>query len=287
MTWLLLQLCRWLAYLPYPLLRRIGDGAGSLLWIAAKPRRHITLTNLRLCFPDQTPEQHEATGRAHFQAYARSFFDRFILWYQPAHAIERLVQLEGLNHFEPYRGKPVILLAPHFVGIDAGGIRFQIESSFAAMYAKQNNPALNAVMTRGRSRFNNAQMLLRNDGIRPAVRLIKEGTPFYFLPDMDLGERDAVFSPFFNIPAATVTSVARLAKATGAVIIPIVTQMTNTGYIARVLPAWADYPLDDNPAAALYMNRFIEAQVLAMPEQYLWSHRRFKTRPQGEAGFYE
>ena len=286
MTWLLLQICRWLAHLPYPVLRQIGNAAGSILWVAAKRRRHITLTNLRLCFPDQNQEAREALGKAHFQAYARSFFDRFIVWYQSANAIKQLVKIEGLNNFEPYRGKPVILLAPHFVGIDAGGIRFQIESSFAAMYGKQNNPALNAVMTQGRSRFNNARMLLRNDGIRPAVRVIKEGIPFYFLPDMDLGARDAVFAPFFGIPAATVTSVARLAKATGAVVIPIVTQMTSAGYIARIMPAWLDYPLDDNDAAARYMNAFIETQVATMPEQYLWSHRRFKTRPSGQASFY-
>ena len=141
-------------------------------------------------------------------------------------------------------------------------------------------------MTAGRSRFGGTRMLLRNDGMRPALRLIRQGVPFYFLPDMDLGPRDAVFVPFFGVPAATVTSLARLAKATGAVVIPLVTRMTDTGYVAQLYPAWEDYPGEDLEAATRRMNAFIEERVLEMPEQYLWTHKRFKTRPPGEPGGY-
>jgi Kdo2-lipid IVA lauroyltransferase/acyltransferase len=180
----------------------------------------------------------------------------------------------------------VILLAPHFCGIDAGGIRFQLESGFASMYANQKSRLLTEVMTAGRSRFNGARMFVRNDGLRPAIRAILNGVPFYFLPDMDLGPRDAVFVPFFGVPAATVTSVARLARLTGAVVIPLVTQMTESGYVARFYPAWIDYPGDDIEAATLRMNQFIEQRVDEMPAQYLWSHKRFKTRPPGAASVY-
>ena len=142
-------------------------------------------------------------------------------------------------------------------------------------------------MRKGRARFSGAMVLSRQDGLRGAIRKIREGVPFYFLPDMDLGPRDAVFVPFFGVPAATVTSLARLAKATGAVVIPIVTRMTDTGYVASFHPAWEGYPGEDLEAATRRMNAFIEERVLEMPEQYLWSHKRFKTRPPGEPGFYD
>ena len=283
---LAVALLRGLARLPYPLIKRIGNQVGALAWWLAAPRRRVTLTNLRLCYPQLSEPQREQIGRAHFRYFVRSFFERFIFWFGTEERIRSLVSLDGLELFEPYRGKPVILLAPHFVGIDAGGIRFQLESVFASMYARQKSRVLTEVMTTGRSRFNGARMFLRNDGLRPAVRALRDGVPFYFLPDMDLGPRDAVFVEFFGVPAATVTSVARLASLTGATVIPLVTTMTETGYVARFYPPWTDYPGRDLETATRRMNRFIEERVAEMPAQYLWSHKRFKTRPPGEAGFY-
>lgn len=285
-TRIALALLRALARLPYPVVRRAGLGVGSLAWLVAAPRRKITRINLRLCYPNLTESQREAIGRAHFQYFVRSFFERFIFWFGTEARIRSLVSLDGLELFERWRGKPVILLAPHFVGIDAGGIRFQLESPFASMYAQQKSRVLTEVMTSGRSRFNGAQMFLRNDGLRPAIRALRDGVPFYFLPDMDLGPRDAVFVDFFGVPAATVTSVARLARLSGAVVIPLVTTMTDTGYVAKFYPAWEDYPGEDLEAATRRMNHFIEERVAEMPAQYLWSHKRFKTRPPGVPDVY-
>jgi KDO2-lipid IV(A) lauroyltransferase len=282
-----LALLRLLARLPFGALRRVGILAGDLLWLLARPRRRVTLTNLRLCFPDWTEARRRAVARGHFRAYARSFFDRFLFWFGPEERLRALVELRGLEHFQPWLGKPVILLAPHFVGLDAGGVRYQADFPGASMYANQKSRVLTEAMTAGRNRFGTARLLLRNDGMRPALRLIRQGVPFYFLPDMDLGPRDAVFVPFFGVPAATVTSLARLAKATGAVVIPIVTRMTDTGYVTSFHPAWEGYPGEDIEAATRRMNAFIEERVLEMPEQYLWSHKRFKTRPPGEPGFYD
>lgn len=281
-----LALLRLLARLPFGALRRVGIVTGDLLWVLARPRRRVTLTNLRLCFPDWSESRRRAVARGHFRAYARSFFDRFIFWFEPEARLRALVELRGVEHYRPWEGRPVILLAPHFVGIDAGGMRYQADWPGASMYANQKSRVLTEAMTAGRSRFGGTRMLLRNDGMRPALRLIRQGVPFYFLPDMDLGPRDAVFVPFFGVPAATVTSLARLAKATGAVVIPLVTRMTDTGYVAQLYPAWEDYPGEDLEAATRRMNAFIEERVLEMPEQYLWTHKRFKTRPPGEPGVY-
>ena len=277
---------RGLARLPYPMIRVAGIAAGAITWWLAAPRRRITLINLRLCFPQWSEAQRVATGKAHFRYFVRSFFERFIFWFGAQARIRALVQLQGLEIYEQWRGKPVILLAPHFCGIDAGGIRFQLESTFASMYANQKSVLLTEMMTAGRSRFNGARMFVRNEGLRPAIKAIREGVPFYFLPDMDLGPRDALFVPFFGVPAATVTSVARLARLTGAVVIPLVTRMTDAGYLATFYPAWENFPGDDIEAATRRMNEFIEQRVAEMPAQYLWSHKRFKTRPPGQPSVY-
>lgn len=281
-----LLLMRAVARLPYPVVRRLGEAAGSLAWVLAVPRRRVTRTNLRMCFPQWSEARRRAVARGHFRYFMRSFFERFIFWYGTPAKIRRLCRLEGLEHFEKHLGRPVILLGPHLVGLDAGGIRFSLDFPCASMYAAQKSRALNEAMTRGRTRFDSGRMLLRTEGLRPAVKVLREGVPFYFLPDMDLGPRDAVFVPFFGVSAATVTSVARLARITGAAVVPLVTRMTDDGYVARFHPAWEGFPGDDLVAATRRMNAFIEAQVLEMPEQYLWSHKRFKTRPPGEPSPY-
>jgi KDO2-lipid IV(A) lauroyltransferase len=280
---------RQLARLPYGWLVRLGNALGTLLYGLAWPRRRVAQVNLALCFPHWSEAERRRVARAHFQAFTRSFLDRFILWYAPRERIIELCRLEGMQHFlEPVRaGRPVIVLAPHFVGIDAGGIRLLLEHPrLASMYARQKSDVLNEAMTRGRSRFQGT-MLLRNEGLRPAVRWLRDDGAFYFLPDMDLGARDALFVPFFGVSTATVTSVARLARLTGAIVVPLVTRMTDRGYVGVFHPGWTDYPVDDLEAATRQMNAFIEARVLDMPEQYLWTHRRFKTRPPGEASPYD
>ena len=280
---------RAVAQLDYRWLARLGNAIGIVLYWLAAPRRRVARINLAMCFPHWTDRERERVARAHFCAFTRSFLDRFILWYGPRERIETLCRLEHIEHFlAPVRaGRPVIVLAPHFVGIDAGGIRLLLEHNrLASMYARQKSAVLNEAMTQGRSRFQGT-MFLRNEGLRPAVRWLRDGGAFYFLPDMDLGGRDALFVPFFGVPAATVTSAARLAKLTGAVVVPLVTRLTDSGYIACFHPAWHDYPGDDPEAATRHMNAFIEACVLEMPEQYLWTHRRFKTRPAGEPSPYD
>ena len=285
-TWLGLQVLRAIAMLPLPAVRWIGARVGDLAWRIARERRQVALTNLRMCFPDWSEARRVEVARAHFRCFAASFFERFIIWFEPQERVRALVRLRGLEHYAPYRGKPAIFLGPHFVGIDAGGVRLQMDVGGASMYANQKSRVLTRAMTRGRSRGEGVRMLLRNEGLRPAVRLIREGVPFYLLPDMDLGPRDAIFVPFFGVQAATVVSVARLARMTGAVVIPFVTRMSDEGYIGEVYPAWTDFPGEDLVAATRRMNAFIEQRVLEIPDQYLWTHKRFKTRPPGEPGVY-
>ena len=288
MTGLALGLMRALAALPLPLVRLLGALFGAVLYLLAGERRRVTLVNLGLCFPEMSAAQRRRFTRAHFRVFAQSFVERGLLWHASEARLRRLIRIEGAELFEAARaaGRPVILLAPHFIGLDAGWTRLTLDWPMMSMYANQKNPRFNEALRAGRLRFNDSLLLSRQQGIRTALRELKEGRPFYYLPDMDFGPRDAIFVPFFGVPAATVTAVARLATLADAQVLPCVTRLTPEGYVVTFHPPWTDYPGPDQAAATRRMNAFIEDQVRAMPAQYLWLHKRFKTRPPGEARFY-
>jgi len=214
--------------------------------------------------------------------------ERGILWWSSRARVMRLVRLEGVDNWIAVRDRPVIWLAPHFVGLDMGGARAATEFEVAGMYTRQSNPIFDALLYRGRTRFVMPRLLSRQDGLRPILRAMREGVPFYYLPDMDFGARDSVFVPFFGVPTATITGLSRIAKLAGAAVVPVVTEQLPgaKGYVLRFYPAWTDFPTDDPEADARRMNAFIEARVQEIPEQYHWLHKRFKTRPPGLARVY-
>ena len=279
----------WLAHgLPFGAIARIGRGIGWLGYRLAVPRRKVVLTNLRLCFSELAEPERISLARRHFSALGRSFLERAVLWHAPKDRVMQFVRFEEVEHFEAARGQPVVLLAPHFVGLDMGGSRVAIAWKVASMYGKQKNATLDAAMRRGRERFGDPILFSRQDGIRPVVRALREGVPFYYLPDMDLGPRESIFVPFFGVQTATVPALARLAHVSRARVVPIVTRQLpdGEGYAAKFYPAWESFPTGDIEADTRRMNEFIEARVREMPEQYYWVHKRFKTRPPGETRFY-
>ena len=230
--------------------------------------------------------EREALARRHFAAFGRSFIERGLLWWASPTRLRRIVRVEGLQHLDAQLGRPVILLVPHFVGLDMGWTRLTLERDMVSIYANQKNLLFNAALYKGRTRFGQSVLLSRQEGTRPAIRAMKAGMPFYYLPDMDYGERDTIFVPFFGVPAATITGLSRLARMTGAVVLPVITRMEADGYVVTIGPAWADYPGESIEADTRRMNAFIEAEALKMPEQYFWLHKRFKTRPPGEKRVY-
>jgi KDO2-lipid IV(A) lauroyltransferase len=287
-TRLVLLLFWGLHFLPLAVLSRIGSGFGLLLYPLIFERRRVGRTNLRLCFPDWTESQRRRLLRRHFQAFGRAILERGILWWSSKERVMRVIRLEGLEHWQAVRDRPVIWLAPHFVGLDMGGTRLAAEFAASSMYSRQRNPVLDAILYHGRTRFVMPRLLSRQDGVRPLVRAMREGLPFYYLPDMDFGPRDSVFVPFFGVPAATITGLSRIAKLAGAAVVPVVTRQLpgGQGYVLRFYPAWADFPTEDVEADVRRMNAFIEERVLEMPEQYHWLHKRFKTRPPGVERIY-
>ena len=278
-----------LHFLPLAVLSRIGAALGRLLYALARARRHVVLTNLRLCFPELPDAARRDLARRHFRAFGRSLLEHGILWWGSKQQVCELVQVEGLEHWRGIAKRPVILLAPHFIGLDMGGIRLAADYRLNSVYSRQKSAAADAILIHGRTRFGQTRLFARQDGIRPMIRSLKNGEPFYYLPDMDLGSRDSVFAPFFGVKTATITGLSRIAQLAGAAIVPCVTRQLagGAGYVVRLYPAWIDFPGGDLEADARRMNAFIEECVRETPEQYYWLHKRFKTRPAGEPNLYE
>ena len=279
-----------LHWLPLPALALIGEVVGELLYRFARARRHIVDVNLALCFPELDAAARRRLARAHFRAVGRSMLERGLLWWASRQRLQRLVRLEGAERVRAMldAGRPVIMLAPHFVGLDMGGSRVAMDFDSVSIYARQKNRVFNRWLFHGRSRFGDQRLLSRQDGARSTVKAMKAGRPFYYLPDMDYGRKDAVFVPFFGVPAATITGLSRLARLAGAAVVPCVTRMLpgRRGYVVAFGEPWEDFPTADAEADTAQMNRWIESVVRTMPEQYYWVHRRFKTRPRGEARPY-
>jgi KDO2-lipid IV(A) lauroyltransferase len=279
----------WLLHLmPLALLAPVGRGFGLLLYALAAERRRVALANLRLCMPELTDDQRRRIARGHFQAFGRSLLERGIVWWSTRARVMRCVRIEGLEHWEAVRDRPVIWFAPHFVGLDMGGTRLAAEYHAVSVYSRQKNPVFDAILYHGRTRFVKPELYSRQDGIRPVVKAMRRKLPFYYLPDMDFGPRDSLFIPFFGVTAATIPGLHRIARLAGAVVVPVITTQLpgGQGYVLRFYPPWEDFPGDDEVADTRRMNAFIEARVREHPEQYFWAHKRFKTRPPGEPSVY-
>lgn len=284
-----LVILMWLLHwLPLPVIARLGEAIGSLLFIYKKKRRRITLINLELCFPEWTVEERQRVAKKHFQNYARSVLERGILWWASEARLRRLIVVEPSVPLAAINASPTILLCPHFVSLDVAGVAVMLESSLCSIYTQQLNPVFDEVLRKGRSRFRPVKLFARSDGVKPIIRAMRENLPFFMLPDMDFGEKDAEFVPFFGVPAATLTAPARIAAATHAKVIPVVaTYLPNyRGWTVKFYPAWENFPGDDITAATRSMNAFIEDRARETPAEYFWTHKRFKTRPAGEPGFY-
>lgn len=284
----IIWLCHWL---PLSVLSQLGRLLGGVSYFLVLPRKRVAATNLALCFPELDESARRRLLLRHFQALGRSMLERGLLWWASPERLRRIIRFEGEEHLRALveAGTPVILLAPHFIGLDAGGARVAMSFDSASMYARQKkNPVLSDRLYRGRKRFGDQVLLSRKDGIRSVVKAMKSGRPFYYLPDMDYGKKDAIFVPFFGVEAATITGLSRLARVTGARVLPCVTRMLpgGAGYVLEIGQPWENFPTADIEADTRRMNDWIEAVARTMPEQYYWVHRRFKTRPDGQARLY-
>ncbi|MHB1214441.1 MAG: LpxL/LpxP family acyltransferase [Thiobacillus sp.] len=287
-VWLGVGLLWLLHWLPLPLQAALGNILGGLLALLPGRRRHIVATNLALCFPDAPGALRRRWLRQTFQASIRAVLEHGVLWWGSEARLRRLIRIDNPEAALGDGVRPVIWLAPHFVGLDMGGVRLTMDRTIVSMYARAKDPVTDTFMRHGRTRFSNIVLIERHQGVKSTLQAIKSGLPFYYLPDQDHGRQNAVFVPFFGVPAATVSALPRLAKLTHAQVIPAITRQLpwGRGYAVRFYPPWEHYPSGDLEADVARMNTFIEDRIREMPAQYLWLHRRFKTRPAGEPSLY-
>ena len=289
---LVLLLLRALSALPMGAQVAIGRGFGGLLFRLGRRRRDIAQRNLALCFPDMPVPEREALLREHFACLGRSLLERGMLWYASPERLRRLIHVEGDVGLAERSDRPVMWLVPHFMALDVAGVATQLFQTrqVGSIYQAQSNPVFDAAMRQGRVRHGRARVFERHDaGALPLVRAIRrDGVAFFNLPDMDFGRKETVFAPFFGIPASTLLAPSRMSKSLKMIVQPVVAEMLpgGQGWRVRFLEPWTDWPTDDPVADAAAMNAWIEREIRRLPAQYLWVHRRFKTRPEGQASLY-
>jgi KDO2-lipid IV(A) lauroyltransferase len=277
-------------HLPLSVQAGIGRGFGAVLHLCARQRRGIAQRNLALCFPDWTEEKRAVVLREHFALLGRSLLERGLLWYAPPERLKGLIQVEGDVGLAQRSDRPVMWLVPHFLGLEVAGAAVQLfqQRTGVDIYQTQSNAYLDAELKKGRLRFGRADAYPRSVPIRQVIKRIREGCPFFNMPDQDFGARDSAFVPFFGVSAATLLAPSKMARMLDMVVQPVVVDMLPgvQGWRVRFLEPWADWPTPDAVADVARMNAFIESQILLEPAPYLWVHQRFKTRPPGEPPVY-
>ncbi len=284
---LIVVLLRFLSLLPYSWVARFGDALGGALFALPSRRKKIVLVNLRLCFPGKTEEAYQILAKAHLRQVVRSYVERGIQWYGSAKALNAHVELDSKIDLTDPNPPPTIFMGFHFVGVEVGCLLYSTSMPVASVYSRMSSVKMCDMARRQRGRFG-ATMIERSTSARKIVSLLRSGVPVMLAADLDHGEGNSVFVPFFGVQACTLTSIPRLAKLAGARVVPFVTEVLPNykGYKLTIHEPFANYPSGDDAADALRMNAFLEAQVMRFPEQYYWVHRRFKHRPAGMPAVY-
>ncbi len=286
----LLALLRVLSALPLAVLARMGRALGALLLVFAHKRRRIAKRNLELCFPQMPASERRALLSEHFKLLARSMVERAVLWHADPQRLKQLIHIEGDVGLADRIEQPVMWLVPHFVGLEVAGAAVQLFQGKRGIdiYQPQRSAVFDAALKQGRLRFGRAEAHPRGVSIRLLMKRIKDGGAFFNMPDQDFGPKDADFVPFFGVSTCTLLAPSRMARVMSMVVQPVVVTLLPGGEGWKVhfhdqLPNW---PTDDALADTAAMNRIIEGLVLQAPAQYLWVHKRFKTRPQGQPDLY-
>jgi len=287
---LVLALVWLLHFLPMPLLAAVGRGFGMLLHALGHERRRIARRNIELCFPQMPPAEREALVREHFKMLGRSLLERGLLWHASPARLKRLVHVEGDIGLADRIEQPVMWLGVHFVGLEITGPAVQLNQQTIGIdvYQRQRSKLFDETLKKGRLRLGRVEAYPRSVPIRTLIKRFRDGCAFFNAADQDFGPKDSAFVPFFGVPACTLLAPSRMARLVGMVVQPVVVQMLPGGQGYRVVfhEPWTDWPTEDAEADTRRMNAFIEAEILKQPAQYLWVHKRFKTRPPGEPDLY-
>lgn len=287
--WMGIVLLMLLAILPWAIQYRLAHFLGNLAFKQLKSRRKTTLRNLEVCFPEWSPEQRQENARQVFVDQMLGIFETLNAWYCPQW-FENRMTIQGLEHLKQAQenGQGVLLLGTHSTLLDAGGYLCSQYLTLGVVYRPQNNPLLDMLIYRCRATIYTQQ--IDHDDMRGLIRSLKEGQAIWYSPDQDFGLKQGIMAPFFGVPAATVTAHRRLLKMAKAVAVPLYFYRTgdikDPRYQVLIEPIVASIPSDSELDDAILVNKIIENQLRIAPTQYMWFHRRFKTRPDGYDEIY-
>jgi lipid A biosynthesis lauroyl/palmitoleoyl acyltransferase len=289
-SWVLLGILRFLVCLPRPVSAIIGAGLGDLYRLLDAKRRHVANVNLRLCYPETDAAERKSLIRKHYRQYGQAFIDLGLIWWASDRFIKRFVRFNGLEHYEKARkeGRPVILLTGHFVSIDIGGPVISMHHKQIGLIKPLYNEVVDWALGCGRVRFG-SRMLLRSRGMRQVVQALRKGYGFSYVPDEDFGPEKSVFVPFLGTQAPTITAVSKLARMTKSSVLPCFVWRLpyGAGYTVDIRPPLANFPGDDDAQDAARVRAVLADAVNEPPEQYMWTFKFFKTRPDGGPSPYE
>ena len=287
-TWLGLAFMRLISVLPLPVLWVLGNVLGAFFHLFPSKIKKTALINVGLCFPELGKKGQRGLVRRHFRSLGVSILCYGLGWWSSASRLARLVKMRDRQHYDDAiaSGRSIIVFAPHFLALDISGIMLSSERLYISMYRASRNRLIDRMLKR-RGRFG-AVLFERKSNLKALIRHLREGRPFYYLPDQDPGGAESVFVPFFGVPAATVTALSRIAKIANAAVIPCYSRILpwGRGFEVRFEEPLRDLPSGDLETDARRMNEEIEKAVRQNPEQYLWGYRRFKTRPEGSPQVY-
>lgn len=283
LTWLGLGLLWLVVQLPWHWQMRLGKWLGLAMFHTLKQRRFVCCVNLELAFPELSDAERAQLNRAHFISLGRGLLEAAFSWWGRDAALKPLAQVEGLEHFLQARDQGgVLLLSAHFTSLEIAGRLMAMQLSFPveAVYRPHQNPVIEHQVAKVRAgRYGK---VISRDEIRQMVRHLRDGQSIWYAPDQHFSQKNSLFVPFFGVEAATNTATTRLAELGRAQVVPFFSIRTEQGYLLRFLSVLKDFPGESVHTDTLRINRIIEQQVREFPEQYLWTHRRFKSSLDGK-----
>ncbi|SMN17006.1 Lipid A biosynthesis lauroyl acyltransferase [uncultured Candidatus Thioglobus sp.] len=286
-TWILIGLMKLGAKLPFKVQIFLGKVMGLLLYPILSRFRKIAFTNISRCFPNKKKSEVETLIKQNFESIGISIFETANAYFATNEKVKSMLSINNEHYLTKAieQNKSIILLAAHFMPLMLGGKALAaLNYKTANIYRPQNNALFDEVMRK--SYVDNGAMMIKTKDTRSMLKAIKNKLPIWYAPDQDLGLEKCVFAPFFNIQTATVAATARLAKGDNTVVIPYFFIRTESGYSMSFETPIENYPNENANISAGITNKILEAQILKNPDQYLWIHKRFKTRPEGEPDFY-
>jgi Kdo2-lipid IVA lauroyltransferase/acyltransferase len=288
-TWIQLAFFKLLGFLPFSLCMTLGRWLGDLFYLVGRQRRDIARINIALCFPEHSPEEREQMVRKSMQSTGKMIIEAALALWGPKDRFRNRYTINGLDRLEKARqtGQGILLVGCHLTTLDVTGRIIAYHFGYDLLYRPDNNPLLAYMIAHGRDRFSVGDAIARND-LRKLVSNLRAGHIVWYAPDQDFGPSYSVFAPFFGVQAASMTGTARICRMGKAIAMPLVhyRDEENNRYEVTIGEPLEGFPTGDEVADATRINQLLEAAILPHPEQYFWVHRRFKTRPPGEPGFY-